>query len=66
MFAGITLGGLGTAFGAAAGCLLLGLLIQLSTLIVPSSLKNIGALFALIIVLLIKPEGLFGRRERVG
>ncbi len=66
MFAGITLGGLGTAFGAAAGCLLLGLLIQLSTLWVPSSLKNVGALVALIVVLMIKPEGLFGRRERVG
>ena len=66
MFAGITLGGLGTAYGAAIGCFILGLFIQLSTLVVPTSLKNVGALVVLIVILMIKPEGLFGRRERVG
>jgi branched-chain amino acid transport system permease protein len=66
MFAGITLGGLGTAYGAAAGCVVLGLFIELSTLVVPTSMKNVGALAVLILVLLFKPEGLFGRRERVG
>ncbi len=66
MFAGITLGGLGTAYGAAVGCFVLGLFIQLSTLVVPTSIKNVGAMAVLILVLLFKPEGLFGRRERVG
>jgi branched-chain amino acid transport system permease protein len=66
MFAGATLGGLGTAFGAAGGCILLGLLIELSTLVIPTSMKNVGALAVLILILLFKPEGLFGRRERVG
>jgi branched-chain amino acid transport system permease protein len=66
MFAGATLGGLGTAYGAAAGCVLLGLLIELSTLVLPSSMKNVGALAVLILILLFKPEGLFSRRERVG
>jgi branched-chain amino acid transport system permease protein len=66
MFAGITLGGLGTAYGAAVGCILLGLFIELSTLVVPTSMKNVGALAVLILVLLFKPDGLFGRRERVG
>jgi neutral amino acid transport system permease protein len=66
MFAGITLGGLGTAYGAAIGCFVLGLFLQLSTLIIPTSIKNVGALAVLILVLLFKPEGLFGRRERVG
>ena len=66
MFAGITLGGLGTAYGAAVGCFVLGLFIQLSTLVVPTSVKNVGAMAVLILVLLFKPEGLFGRRERVG
>lgn len=66
MFAGITLGGLGTAYGAAVGCFLLGLFIQLSTLVVPNSIKNVGAMAVLILVLMFKPEGLFGRRERVG
>lgn len=66
MFAGITLGGLGTSFGAAAGCFLLGMAIQVSTLWIPTSLKNVGALVILIVVLMFKPQGVFGRRERVG
>lgn len=66
MFAGITVGGLGTSFGAAAGCFLLGVAIQVSTLWIPTSLKNVGALVILIVVLMVKPQGLFGRRERVG
>lgn len=66
MFAGITLGGLGTSFGAAAGCVILGIAIQLSTLWIPTSLKNVGALVVLIIVLMFKPQGVFGRKERVG
>ena len=36
MFAGITLGGLGTAYGAAVGCFVLGIFIQLSTLWLPT------------------------------
>jgi branched-chain amino acid transport system permease protein len=66
MFAGITLGGLGTSFGAAAGCFLIGIAIQVSTLFVPTSLKNVGALVILILVLLFRPQGIFGRKERVG
>lgn len=66
MFAGITLGGLGTSFGAAAGCFILGVVIQVSTLWVPTSLKNVGALLALVVILLFRPQGLFGRKERIG
>jgi branched-chain amino acid transport system permease protein len=66
MFAGITLGGLGTSFGAAAGCVILGVAIQLSTLWIPTSLKNVGALIVLVIVLMVKPQGVFGKKERVG
>lgn len=66
MFAGITLGGLGTSFGAAAGCFVLGVAIQLSTLWIPTSLKNVGALVILIVILMIRPQGVFGRKERVG
>jgi len=66
MFAGITLGGLGTSFGAAAGCFVLGIAIQVSTLWITPSLKNVGALAILVMVLLFRPQGVFGRRERVG
>lgn len=66
MFAGVTLGGLGTAYGALFGSLIVGVFIQTSTLFVPSDLKNVGALLMLIVVLLVRPQGLFGRAERIG
>lgn len=66
IFAGVILGGLGTAYGALVGCLLVGLFIQLSTLFIPAELKNVGALVLLAVVLLIRPQGVLGRKERVG
>jgi branched-chain amino acid transport system permease protein len=66
MFAGVILGGLGTAFGALLGSVLVGLMVQLSTLVVSPELKNVGAFVVLIIVLLVRPQGLLGRAERIG
>jgi branched-chain amino acid transport system permease protein len=66
MFAAVTLGGLGSATGALLGSLVIGLFIQLSTLWVPPDLKNVGALGVLIVILLIRPQGLLGRAERIG
>lgn len=66
VFAAVVLGGLGTAFGAMLGALIVGLFIEVSTLFVPTELKNVGALAVLIIILLVRPQGLLGRRERVG
>ena len=66
IFAAVVLGGLGTAFGAMLGAVLVGLLIELSTLIIPAELKNVGALAVLIIILLVRPQGLLGRGQRVG
>lgn len=66
IFAGVILGGLGTAFGALVGSLVVGLFVQLSTIWVPPELKNVGALAILIIILLFRPQGILGRRERVG
>ncbi|MEW9548558.1 branched-chain amino acid ABC transporter permease [Nonomuraea sp. NPDC050783] len=66
IFAGVTLGGLGTAFGALVGSLVVGVFIQVSTLWVPPELKSVGALVVLIIVLLFRPQGILGRRERIG
>lgn len=66
MFAAVTLGGLGTAFGALVGSLVVGLLVELSTLWIPSDLKYAGALVVLIVILLFRPQGILGRRERIG
>jgi branched-chain amino acid transport system permease protein len=66
IFAAVTLGGLGTAFGAIVGSMIVGLFIQLSTLIIPTELKYVGALAVLIIILLVRPQGIMGRKERIG
>lgn len=66
IFAGVTLGGLGTAVGAIVGSIIVGTMIQLSTLFIPSELKNVGALAVLIVILMFRPQGIFGRSERVG
>ncbi len=66
IFAAVTLGGLGTAFGALVGSLIVGLFVELSTLWLPSDLKYVGALVVLILVLLFRPQGILGRRERIG
>ncbi|MEV5438446.1 branched-chain amino acid ABC transporter permease [Streptomyces sp. NPDC052682] len=66
MFAGIILGGLGSAYGAMAGSLVIGIVAQMSTLWFPVDLQYAWALLVLIVVLLVRPQGLLGRRERVG
>jgi branched-chain amino acid transport system permease protein len=66
IFAAVILGGLGTAYGALVGALVVGIGIQVSTLFIPTELKNVGALILLILVLVIRPQGIMGRKERVG
>ena len=66
VFAAVTLGGLGTALGAVIGSVLIGLLLSLSTLVIPSELQVVGALVVLIVMLMVRPSGLLGRRGRVG
>ena len=66
IFAGVTLGGLGTAYGALVGSLVVGQFVILSTLWIKPELKNVGALVVLILVLLVRPQGILGRKERVG
>jgi branched-chain amino acid transport system permease protein len=66
IFAAVVLGGLGTAFGAMVGSLIVGVFIQVSTLWIPNELKYAGALVVLIAALLLRPQGILGRRERVG
>lgn len=66
LFAAVTLGGLGTAFGAAVGALIVGMFVELSTLVIPPDLKFAGALIVLILVLLFRPQGVLGRKQRIG
>jgi neutral amino acid transport system permease protein len=66
MFAGVILGGLGTAYGAMLGSLVVGLITELSVVWFPNELKYAWGLGVLVLVLLVRPQGLLGRRERIG
>jgi neutral amino acid transport system permease protein len=67
LFAAVTLGGLGTAFGALLGALVIGLVVEMAgPLGAPGDLKYAVALAILILLLLFRPQGLLGRAERVG
>ena len=66
MFAGITLGGLGSAFGALIGGFFIGIFVEMSSLYFPSELKVAPALFILIVMLVVRPQGLLGKSQRVG
>lgn len=66
MFAGVILGGLGTAYGAMVGSLVVGIVVEMSTVFFGAELKIAWALLVLIIVLLVRPQGILGRAERVG
>ena len=61
MFAAVVLGGLGTIWGAIVGAFIIGLFTELTTLFVPAEFKFVGALLVLIVVLLVRPQGLLGR-----
>ena len=66
VFAAVVLGGLGTIWGAMLGAFIIGIFIEVSTLFIPSELKFVGALVVLIVVLLVRPQGLLGKAQRVG
>ena len=57
---------IGTAYGALVGSVVVGMLVQLSTLWVAPELKNVVALLVLIVILVVRPQGILGQAERVG
>ncbi len=67
MFAAVTLGGLGHPFGALVGSLVVGVVAEVSTVFLPTpDLKYAIVMGMLILTLLVRPQGLLGRKERVG
>jgi branched-chain amino acid transport system permease protein len=57
------LGGLGNSFAAVAAGLLLGILESFSIWVMPAAYKDVIAISILLIILFVKPSGLFGSRE---
>jgi branched-chain amino acid transport system permease protein len=66
IFAAVILGGLGTAYGAMLGGFIVGVAVEMSTLVIPVEFKTAVALGILIVMLLIRPQGLLGTKERIG
>jgi branched-chain amino acid transport system permease protein len=66
IFSAVILGGLGTAFGAMVGGFAIGVAVEMSTLWVPIEFKTVIALAILVGMLLVRPQGLLGVRERIG
>jgi branched-chain amino acid transport system permease protein len=66
MFAGVTLGGLGTAYGALVGSMVVGVVVEMSTLVIPSEFKTVTALIILAAILVVRPQGILGQAERIG
>lgn len=63
IFAAVILGGVGHAFGALVAGLLLGVATEWSTLVIPSQWKLTVGFVILIVVLIVRPQGIFGRGQ---
>ena len=64
MFVAVVLGGLGSIPGAFVGGVLIGLVQSLTLLILPFQLQNVGVFITFLLVLYLRPQGLFGQRLR--
>ena len=61
MYAGVVLGGMGSMLGAFWGGFTMGLVQQLSTYFLPFPLQNATIFLLFLAVVLLRPQGLFGR-----
>ncbi len=61
-FAAAILGGLGSPFGAVAGALLIGVVEELSVVAIPSNYRQAIAFTMIVLLLLFRPQGLFGTK----
>jgi branched-chain amino acid transport system permease protein len=60
MYAGVVLGGLGSILGAFWGGLLIGIVQQMSTLM-PYQLQNTAIFVVFLLIIFLRPQGMFGR-----
>jgi neutral amino acid transport system permease protein len=65
IFAAVILGGIGDAFGALAAGMVLGVMTEWSTLVVPSQWKVAVGFIVLVVVLIIRPQGIFGKAKAI-
>jgi branched-chain amino acid transport system permease protein len=61
MYAGVVLGGMGSILGAFWGGMTIGLVQQLSTLVLPTQLQNTAIFVCFLLIVILRPQGFFGR-----
>lgn len=64
IFSAMVLGGVGSPYGAMAGALVVGIATEVSAVFLPSEYKTTVAFVILILVLLLRPQGIFILRGR--
>jgi branched-chain amino acid transport system permease protein len=65
LFASVILGGMNSITGAVLGGLIIGLVQQLSFLVIPIALQNVAVFTILVLFLYVRPEGILGKKGRV-
>jgi branched-chain amino acid transport system permease protein len=61
MYAGVVLGGMGSIIGAFWGGMTIGLVQQMSTLVLPTQLQNAAIFVVFLLIIFFRPQGFFGR-----
>jgi branched-chain amino acid transport system permease protein len=61
MYAGVVLGGIGSVLGAFWGGMTIGLVQQLSILVLPQQLQNATIFVVFLLIVIMRPQGFFGR-----
>jgi branched-chain amino acid transport system permease protein len=64
LFATVVLGGMRSITGALIGGLIIGLIQQLGTLVIPVALQNVAVFAIFLLFLYVRPQGILGKRER--
>lgn len=62
MFAGVIMGGIGNAFGAFVGCIVIGIAIQLTSAFMSPAYGPAVAFALMVLTLLVRPQGLFSEK----
>ncbi|AXG10736.1 branched-chain amino acid ABC transporter permease [Haloplanus rubicundus] len=63
IFAAVILGGIGSIYGAIAGGLVIGIAASVSVIWIPSAFSRAAAFVVMIVILLVRPQGLFSGRS---
>jgi branched-chain amino acid transport system permease protein len=61
MYAGVVLGGMGSLLGAFWGGMTIGLVQQMSSLVMSVQLQNVAIFVVFLLIVMLRPQGLYGR-----